>query len=156
MRRFCFVFAKTHGFGPAGHRVYVVSPLMDKVKYRSGPEPPQAASVNRHEDASVNGLDTEHRCRLSTRDTTFHEAVARGSGCDGVLRRRIRTRHDPGLAAGAPGVDVDFRSGEIWNDQEGQEEEGEEAGEFYERVRCVADEVNALFPVPNPTIEDPK
>jgi hypothetical protein len=67
MRRFCVVFAKKDGFGPAGNRVCVVSPLMDKVKYRPGPEPPQAASVNRHEDASVNGLDTEIPSSL------FHE-----------------------------------------------------------------------------------
>jgi hypothetical protein len=36
-----------------------------------GPAPPQLASVNRHEDASVNGLDTEYRCRISTRDSLF-------------------------------------------------------------------------------------
>jgi len=76
----------------------------------------------------------------------FHEAFACGTGSDGILRRRIRTRHGPGFAARAPGVCVDFRSGEIWNDQEGQEEEGEEAGELDERARCVADEVNNVLP----------
>jgi len=36
-----------------------------------GPAPSQAANVNRHEYASVNGLDTEYRCRFSTRDSNF-------------------------------------------------------------------------------------
>src|SRR4030095_6102091 len=73
-----------------------------------------------------------------------------GTGWDGRLLRRICARHDPGLAVGAPGVVVDFRSGEIWNDQEGQEEEGEEA-ELRERARCVANEVtNVLLSCPKP------
>lgn len=44
---------------------------MDKVKCLLGPEPPQAASVNRHEDASVNGLDTEIPSSHFTRDSLF-------------------------------------------------------------------------------------
>jgi pyruvate/2-oxoglutarate dehydrogenase complex dihydrolipoamide acyltransferase (E2) component len=80
------------------------------------------------------------------KESSTHEAFACGTGCDGVLSRRIRTRHDPGLVGGAPGVGGDFRSGEIWNDQEGQQEEGEEAGEFPERVRCVANEVKKAAP----------
>ena len=121
-----------------------------------GPAPPQAVNVNRQEVASVNGLDTVYRCRFFTRDFSFHEALACGTGRDGIFCSRVRTKHDPGLAVGAPGVVVDFRSGEIWNDQEGQEEEGE-AGEFCERVRFVAEVINVLLcPVPNPTIEDLK
>jgi hypothetical protein len=89
--------------------------------------------------------------------TNFHEAIACGTGCDDVLRRRIRTRFNSGLAVGAPGVGVGSRSGEIRDDQEGQEEEGEEAGELLEHARCRANEVDiATLSVPNPTKEDSK
>jgi hypothetical protein len=118
---------------------------MDKVKCLLGPEPPQAANVNRHKHASVNGLDTEIPLSLFHEGFTFHEAIACGTGGDGALLRRLCTRHDSGLAVDAPGVVVDFRSGEIWNDQEGQEEEGEEAGELDEHARYIADEINNVL-----------
>ena len=93
---------------------------------------------------------------FKTRDFNFHEAIARGTGCDGTVGRRVCTRYDSGLAVDASSVGVVVCSGEIWNDQEGQEEEGE-AGEFCERVRFVAEVINVLLcPVPNPTIEDLK
>ena len=113
--------------------------------------PPRAASVNRHEDASVNGLDTEIPLSHFHEGFNFHEAFARGTGGDGVLGRGHRTRHDPGLAVGAPGVVVDFGSGEIWNDQEGQEEEGEEVFGLLELDDCRADEVNDALPFPSQT-----
>ena len=82
---------------------------------------------------------------------TFHEAIACGTGCDGVLGRRVCTRFDHGLAVGAPSVGVGTRSCEIRNDQEGQEEEGEEAGELLERARRGADEVKKSFTFPSQT-----
>ena len=79
---------------------------------------------------------------FKTRDFNFHEAIARGTGCDGTVGRRVCTRHDTGLAVDASSVGVVVCSGEIWNDQEGQEEEGEKDDEFFQLDRCVADEVN--------------
>jgi len=79
---------------------------------------------------------------FKTREVNFHEAIARGTGCDGTVGRRVCARYDSGLAVGASSVGVGVRSGEIRNDQEGQEEEGEKDDEFFQLERCVADEVN--------------